>query len=103
MKGSKHIEEVKAKFQAAEPATVPLQEPSPPSSSSTEFSNEKFCEKFEEKLRDSKMCKMCCINEYNTVFIPCGHIISCIQCSFALNNCPLCRQPINEVMEVYFT
>lgn len=28
MKGSKYIEEVKAKFQAAEPATVPLQEPS---------------------------------------------------------------------------
>lgn len=52
---------------------------------------------------DSKMCKICYECEYNTVFFPCGHIITCAKCASNVTKCPYCLQPFAEVMRVYFS
>ena len=37
------------------------------------------------------------------VFLPCGHLICCVQCAPALKDCPLCRQPIHGTVKTYMS
>lgn len=39
-------------------------------------------------------CKICMSEEVGVVFLPCGHLLTCVMCAPALSTCPLCRQPI---------
>ena len=48
-------------------------------------------------------CKICYDNEYNTIFLPCGHIIACAKCASSVTTCPSCRQPFNSVVRAYFS
>lgn len=57
----------------------------------------------EEENKESKLCKICYSNEYNTIFIPCGHVIACAKCASSVDKCPACRQPFENVMKVYFS
>lgn len=57
----------------------------------------------EEEKKDSKLCKICYSNEYNTIFLPCGHVIACAKCASSVTKCPACRQPYTNVMRVYFS
>lgn len=57
----------------------------------------------EEEKKDSKLCKICYSNEYNTIFLPCGHVIACAKCASSVTKCPACRQPFDNVMRVYFS
>lgn len=52
---------------------------------------------------EEKLCKICYDAEYNTAFLPCGHIVSCAKCSTSVTKCPLCRKPFVDVMVVYFS
>ena len=40
---------------------------------------------------------------YFQVFLPCGHLICCVQCAPALKDCPLCRQPIHGTVKTYMS
>lgn len=55
------------------------------------------------KFCDSKLCKICYSNEYNTAFMPCGHVVACGKCASSVTKCPLCRKPFERVMRVYFS
>lgn len=55
-----------------------------------------------ESLTDVS-CKICYDNEYNTIFLPCGHIIACAKCASSVTTCPSCRQPFNSVVRAYFS
>lgn len=57
----------------------------------------------EEEKKDSKLCKICYNNEYNTIFLPCGHVIACAKCASSVTKCPACRQPFDDVKRVYFS
>lgn len=57
----------------------------------------------EEENKDAKLCKICYNNEYNTIFLPCGHVIACAKCASSVSKCPACRQPFETVMRVYFS
>jgi baculoviral IAP repeat-containing protein 7/8 len=57
----------------------------------------------EEEKKDSKLCKICYSAEYNTIFLPCGHVIACAKCASSVSKCPACRQPFENVMRVYFS
>lgn len=57
----------------------------------------------EEENKESKLCKICYSNEYNTIFLPCGHVIACAKCASSVDKCPACRQPFENVMRVYFS
>lgn len=56
-----------------------------------------------EEVKDSKLCKICYNNEYNTIFLPCGHVIACAKCASSVTKCPACRQPFEIVTRVYFS
>lgn len=51
---------------------------------------------------EEKLCKICFESEYNTIFIPCGHIVSCENCASALIKCPVCRMPYAQIQKIYF-
>jgi len=53
-------------------------------------------------LRD-KACKICYVREYNTVFLPCGHVLACQQCSANLKRCPICRNRFENVVRIYLS
>lgn len=50
---------------------------------------------------DEMTCSECKVNEKNTAFIPCGHVSSCTKCSIKLKECPICKQPIQSILNVY--
>lgn len=107
IKGSVYIKEVleKAKREV-ETSTV-----SQPSSSSSLATQEvksvavtaETPEDENKKLNDLKLCKICYINEYNTAFFPCGHVVACAKCASSVTKCPLCRESFTNVMRVYFS
>lgn len=47
------------------------------------------------------ICVICLEQEYNAVFVPCGHMCCCITCSSHLTNCPLCRRRIEQVVKTF--
>ncbi|KAA8550905.1 hypothetical protein F0562_002589 [Nyssa sinensis] len=47
------------------------------------------------------LCVICLEQEYNSVFVPCGHMCSCMACSSHLTNCPLCRRRIEQVVRTF--
>lgn len=48
------------------------------------------------------LCKLCLDRPMKSIFFPCNHIISCIECSTQVDNCPQCRQQINGINRIYF-
>lgn len=54
------------------------------------------------KLNDTRLCQICCTNEYNTAFIPCGHVLACAKCAAAQTKCPLCRKPFESIYRIFF-
>ncbi|KAL8121705.1 putative E3 ubiquitin-protein ligase LUL4 isoform X1 [Apium graveolens] len=51
-----------------------------------------------------KECVICMTEPRDTAVLPCRHMCLCSECAKALriqsNNCPICRQPIEELMEI---
>ncbi|KDP21507.1 hypothetical protein JCGZ_21978 [Jatropha curcas] len=47
------------------------------------------------------LCVICLEQEYNAVFLPCGHMCCCTACSSHLTNCPLCRRRIEQVVKTF--
>jgi hypothetical protein len=37
----------------------------------------------------------------NTVFLECGHVACCRNCSKRLSDCPVCRQRIVRVVDIF--
>ena len=56
-----------------------------------------------EALVDSKLCKVCMDEDACIVFIPCGHLMSCVNCSPSLKNCAICRKPVKSSIRTYFS
>ncbi|KAL2468570.1 putative E3 ubiquitin-protein ligase [Forsythia ovata] len=51
-----------------------------------------------------KECVICMTEEKNTAVLPCRHMCMCSECAKELrlqsNKCPICRQPIHELLEI---
>uniref|UniRef100_A0A336LCV0 CSON007331 protein n=1 Tax=Culicoides sonorensis TaxID=179676 RepID=A0A336LCV0_CULSO len=47
-----------------------------------------------KRLKDARECKICMSNEIGVVFIPCGHLVTCVQCAVAMTSCCMCRSDI---------
>lgn len=52
-----------------------------------------------ERIRDSRMCKVCMDAEMDVVFLPCAHMITCANCAVALTQCPICRKDIKYTIK----
>lgn len=48
-------------------------------------------------------CNICCERDTNTVLLPCGHVCSCMECSYNLEKCPICRSDINSRNKIYLS
>lgn len=58
----------------------------------------------DEKLREfehEKRCKVCLDRDADVVFMPCGHLCTCVDCAQALRTCPLCRKRIQKSIKTY--
>ncbi|KAG8228985.1 hypothetical protein J437_LFUL009544 [Ladona fulva] len=54
-----------------------------------------------DRRRESQMCIVCMTTELKVVFIPCGHLVTCSDCSRRVNQCPSCRQHITSRVNIF--
>ncbi|XP_058066268.1 death-associated inhibitor of apoptosis 1-like [Anopheles bellator] len=54
-----------------------------------------------QSVAENKICKVCYINEYDTAFLPCGHLITCAECASLADKCTLCQQPFTSLQRIY--
>ncbi|KAG9457451.1 hypothetical protein H6P81_001959 [Aristolochia fimbriata] len=47
------------------------------------------------------LCVICLEQDYNAVFVPCGHMCCCMSCCSHLTSCPLCRRRIEQVVRTF--
>ncbi|XP_061394548.1 death-associated inhibitor of apoptosis 2 [Musca vetustissima] len=55
------------------------------------------------KLKDARLCKICLDEEVAVVYLPCGHLVSCVQCAPGVEQCPLCRTAIKGFVRTYLS
>ncbi|CAL8365408.1 unnamed protein product [Arctogadus glacialis] len=53
------------------------------------------------KLREALLCVLCCDEEIDAAFCPCGHMVCCQGCASQLQTCPVCRSDVEHVQHVY--
>ncbi|XP_052012712.1 E3 ubiquitin-protein ligase MYLIP isoform X1 [Apodemus sylvaticus] len=53
------------------------------------------------KLKEAMLCMVCCEEEINSTFCPCGHTVCCESCAAQLQSCPVCRSRVEHVQHVY--
>merc|ERR1711962_762649 len=52
-------------------------------------------------LKEKQKCQVCTNNLMDSVFLPCGHMMTCTCCGLKLVNCPICKQQITKVSKIY--
>lgn len=50
---------------------------------------------------DKSSCKICLINECETIFLPCKHAMTCKSCAMSIRYCPVCRVRCRSIMKIY--
>lgn len=117
VKGDEFIDSIKAKYEkllsgestASESASQELTSSSSnlSSSSNAESTGTALCTVSEgndiKSPCDSRLCKICYTSEYNTVFVPCGHVIACGKCASSMTTCPLCRKNFDNILRIFFS
>lgn len=64
------------------------------------------CEKVniqDNEVAEKTLCKICYKNELGVVFLPCGHIVACVDCAAALKNCAVCRKPLEATVRAFLS
>ena len=51
-------------------------------------------------MKLANVCKVCLTENSDRVFQPCGHLARCNGCAERLRLCPICRNPIKELVKV---
>lgn len=57
----------------------------------------------EEEYTGERKCCICLNKESTVIFLPCGHVCSCPDCSAANVTCPICRARIQSRREIVFS
>lgn len=53
-------------------------------------------------INDEELCKICYINERNTIFLPCGHIFACARCALSIKReCAICRKKCDQILRAF--
>lgn len=61
----------------------------------------KELEEENENLRQRTMCRVCDDRLATELFLPCGHLACCDQCTGKLELCPFCRKKIQRTYHVF--
>lgn len=110
-RGQEYIDEIKGKFTKTNKELNHNQSTKSTSNSSNITSNNSSnastsstAEQKENKtLIEKYMCKICFANEYNTIFLPCGHVVCCNKCASSLTKCPLCQKYLERIKRIFFS
>ena len=65
------------------------------------FDVDSICENENWPMKEAPICKICMDNEVDLVLLPCGHLISCVNCAHKLKDCPVCRQFIKRIVRTF--
>jgi len=52
-------------------------------------------------LIDKYTCKICMVDEVNTVLLPCKHSLLCHNCASKVETCPICRIEVGNILKYY--
>jgi len=52
-------------------------------------------------LAENNTCVVCMDAPFETVFLECGHLACCMNCSTKLKNCPICRNQISRIIPIF--
>ncbi|KAI4491236.1 hypothetical protein M0802_010332 [Mischocyttarus mexicanus] len=61
--------------------------------------SEAHCSKFD----DARLCKICYNRELGIVFLPCGHIVACVNCAPEMTICAVCRVHVTMKVRAFFS
>ncbi|CAN7938181.1 unnamed protein product [Ixodes hexagonus] len=48
------------------------------------------------------LCAVCWEDEKSVMFLPCQHLVACVNCASAVSTCPMCRTPITRAIRAFF-
>lgn len=54
-----------------------------------------------EYEREHYLCKICFDNPREILYFPCYHLAVCKRCDSSLDECPICRQPVEHQIMPY--
>ncbi|XP_032681186.1 E3 ubiquitin-protein ligase XIAP-like [Odontomachus brunneus] len=54
-------------------------------------------------ISDTRMCKICFDAEVSQLFLPCSHLVTCVNCAKCIKTCPMCREFVTGQMKVFFS
>lgn len=105
VKGQEYIDSVKRKYVDVTTIEQNVSAPASQSIESSVLQQQQLVSdpNDQTKANDSKLCKICYANEYNTVFVPCGHIVACAKCASSVTACPLCRKRLDNIVRIFFS
>ncbi|CAO1419708.1 unnamed protein product [Diamesa hyperborea] len=89
---------------------TPMQHPKVPDDSTTAAESGSIIRKSQvtpdnddNKRMKNVECKICMSEEVGVVFLPCGHLLSCVMCAPAMATCPLCRSVIKGRVRTFLS
>lgn len=82
--------------QKTRPVAIPLGSELPPSPKDD-------LESENARLKEQRTCKICMDGEVGVVFLPCGHLCSCVLCAPSLRDCPVCRTNIQGTVRTFLS
>ena len=56
-----------------------------------------------DKVKEMQLCKICMDEQVGIAFHPCGHLLTCPNCSVGMKQCPLCRAVIETSSRIYLS
>ena len=96
--------DVGAAAPVAAAAPMALDRPSPPPATVTSLADAQFStgrpEPPESTIGGQSTCIVCFTNPKSHIAVPCGHQSACGACSAQMQECPVCRSPVREWMQV---
>ncbi|XP_044151845.1 baculoviral IAP repeat-containing protein 7 isoform X1 [Bufo gargarizans] len=81
------------------PAQRASSEPQPPKEPETVLSTEEQL----RRLKEERLCKVCMDKDVSMVFVPCGHLVVCMDCAPNLRHCPICRASIRGSVRAFMS
>lgn len=54
-----------------------------------------------ERLKNERLCVVCLTKDKNILYLPCAHLATCLDCSYSLQTCPMCRSAVQATVRTF--
>ncbi|KAM4031695.1 baculoviral IAP repeat-containing protein 7 [Anomaloglossus baeobatrachus] len=81
------------------PAQRASAQPQPPKEPDNSLSTEEQL----RRLKEERICKVCLDKDVSMLFVPCGHLVVCMDCAPNLRHCPICRATIRGSVRAFMS